>query len=416
MRPGGPSDIPPELQDLITFVRKHSPYYQKLWKDVPAKGAARLQDYPIVDHTSYWAANTSLNSKVITQPQTNGTTNHPKVTFYSKDELRAASQQLGAGIMAAGIRPHDRVANLFYAGEMYGSFLMHVLSLMDLTIPIVHVPIGGSCTSEATIQYMRETSSNIVFATVTTLVKLAEYLISLNESMPDVRILMFAGESFYDDQRGRVGKAFPAAQFRSLVYGSIDGGALGYSINSEDTRLHTVSKPYIILEIAPDGSTPTSKSGVPGTVLVTNLCRTLQPVIRYPSGDRAEWVDYDAGLFRVLGRDKTGVRLGPVTIDIVHLREIIWDAIGSDIGAFQAVITREDKKDTLTLRIGYLPKDPVATKRVIEDSLHEVRPMFRQHVEQGLIGSLRVEFLRMEAFKISPKTGKLAELIDERPT
>lgn len=56
-----------------------------------------------------------------------------------------ASQSLGEGIISAGIRCYDRIANLFYASEMYGSFLLHVLSNMDLSIPLVHLPIADFC-------------------------------------------------------------------------------------------------------------------------------------------------------------------------------------------------------------------------------------------------------------------------------
>ncbi|KAL2074814.1 hypothetical protein VTL71DRAFT_8593 [Oculimacula yallundae] len=406
------SEMPGDLSDLLSFVRKNSPYYQNLWRNVPSDGSASFDQYPPVDHTSYWAANTCMESQVIT-----GTTGHPKVTFYSKDELRMASQQLGLGILAAGIRSHDRVANLFYAGEMYGSFLLHVLSIMDLSIPLVHLPIGGSCTSETTIQYMRESSATVVFSMVTTLIKLAEYLLDRQESMVGIRVLMFSGEAFYEDQRSRVAQAFPGAKIRSLVYGSIDAGAIGYSTSEHDSRLHTVSSPYVKLEIAPDGSTSTTANGVPGSVLVTNIGRRLQPVIRYPSGDLAEWVDYDNGILRVLGRDSIGVRIGPVSIDTKHLRKIVGSSLGisSDLSAFQAVISRKNTRDVLTLRVGHRPKCEEATRMAISTALNEARPMFLDHVERGLIGPLEIEFLPVKNFKINPTTGKLAELVDERP-
>ncbi|KAH7360594.1 hypothetical protein BKA65DRAFT_547309 [Rhexocercosporidium sp. MPI-PUGE-AT-0058] len=215
-------------------------------KNVPSDGSASLDEYPVVDHASYWAANTCTNSRVLTGPhvsgivlKTGGTTSQPKVTFYSKDELRKASQQLGMGILAAGVRSHDRIANLFYAGEMYEGFLLHVLSIMDLEIPLVHLPIGGLCTSEATIQYMRDSSATIVFLTVTTLIKLSEYFLQRQELMTGIRVLMFSGEAFVD-QHSRVSRAFPGAKIPSLVYKIIDAGVLGYSASAHDSRLHTV--------------------------------------------------------------------------------------------------------------------------------------------------------------------------------
>lgn len=118
-----------------------------------------------------------------------------------------------------------------------------------------------------------------------------------------------------------------------------------------------------MLEIAPNGTISTTENGIPGRLLVTNLGRRLQPIRRYPSGDLAEWVDYANGKFRVLGRDKAGVQLGPVVLDTTRLRAIVLGALGVlDMGAFQAVISRTDLKDVLTLKVGHKPVDEEGTK------------------------------------------------------
>lgn len=64
--------IAPEVNDLLDFVRRHSPYYQKLWEDVPDDGSAQLHRYPVVDPKSYWASNTPFGSSVLTGPMFSG--------------------------------------------------------------------------------------------------------------------------------------------------------------------------------------------------------------------------------------------------------------------------------------------------------------------------------------------------------
>ena len=120
----------------------------------------------------------------------------------------------------------------------------------------------------------------------------------------------------------------------------------------------------------------------------------------------------------MLGRDTIGVRVGPVSIDTKHLRQVVTSALGvsGDLGAFQAVISRANMRDVLTLRVGYRPTDEDATRTAITTALYDARPMFLDHVQRGLIGPLQIEFLAVESFKISSTTGKLAELVDERPT
>lgn len=70
------------------------------------------------------------------------------------------------------------------------------------------------------------------------MIKLAEWLVERNETLSTISVLMFSGEAFHADQEVAIRKAFPNARVHSLVYGSIDAGALGYSISDADTRLH----------------------------------------------------------------------------------------------------------------------------------------------------------------------------------
>jgi phenylacetate-CoA ligase len=344
---------------------------------------------------------------------------HPKITFISQDELRSISSQLGRAIIEAGLLSTDRIANLFYAGDLYGSFLLHVLSIQDLSVPSVHIPIGGSCDPSATIQYMKELDATIIFGTVTKVVQLAQHLLAQKETMDQIRTFMFAGEAFFHDQRTVVQAAFPLARIRSLVYGSMDSGVMGYSASDTDWRLHRVNRPFVELEICPDSAdtVPTMKPMVPGRLLVTNLGRRLQPVIRYPCGDRAEWVDQAEGLFRVLGRHNESARIGPVSLDVSHVREIIDQAFpGASIAGIQLVLNRVDSLDSLTIRIGYRPPDLVEATKAVVAKLKDQRPMFQQHVDLKLICPLQVEFVDAKDLTLSARTGKFVGLIDQRPT
>jgi phenylacetate-CoA ligase len=415
----------PDIRGLIDFARKYSPYYGSLYSNVP-RNVSSLQDYPVVDLDSFWKANAYKETKVITMPhsggivwKTGGTVGNPKITFISQDELRSTSSQLGRAIIEAGLLSTDRIANLFYAGDLYGSFLLHVLSIQDLSVPSVHIPIGGSCDLPTTIQYMKELDATVIFGTVTKVVQLAQYLLARKETMDQIRVFMFAGEAFFHDQKSTVHAAFPLARIRSLVYGSMDAGVMGYSASDTDWRLHQVNRPFVELEICPDsaGTVPTTKPMVPGRLLVTNLSRRLQPVIRYPCGDRAEWVDQAEGLFRVLGRHNESARVGPVSLDVSHVREIIDQAFpGAPISGIQLVINRVHSLDSLTIRIGYHPPDIVEATKAVVAKLKEQRPMFQQHVDLKLICPLQVAFVDAKDLTVNVRTGKLAGLVDQRPT
>lgn len=64
-----PADL--ALSEFVHYVRQNSPFYREFWKDVP-ETAEHLEDFPIVDHTAFWEANSCLDSKVVTTEQKDG--------------------------------------------------------------------------------------------------------------------------------------------------------------------------------------------------------------------------------------------------------------------------------------------------------------------------------------------------------
>lgn len=160
------------------------------------------------------------------------------------------------------------------------------------------------------------------------------------------------------------------------------------------------------------------ENGVAGDIVVTSQIRRLTPVVRYPTGDRAEWVDYQAGVFRLLGRSGTSVRLGPVSLDMQDLRRISAQAMspGTILG-LQAVLTREEGKDCLQILIAPGVVDEVGRdtlgQRILDDLWVE-RPMLPQHIDMGLIGSVRVELVAFEELHVTTRSGKLMAVVDQR--
>lgn len=64
-----------DVTEHIRFVRQNSPYYKDHYAGVAEEKAGimvKLQDYPLVDHSMFWQANTCQNSQVLTAPQADG--------------------------------------------------------------------------------------------------------------------------------------------------------------------------------------------------------------------------------------------------------------------------------------------------------------------------------------------------------
>lgn len=323
-----------------------------------------------------------------------------------------------------------------------------MLSIQELPIPTVHLPIGGNCTPESIVKYSREFEPQVFYSTITSLCKIAEWLASERaayessdgrhswdgvhgktngqSSSPDkqitpgtlngVRLLLFSGEPFFEDQRALISRAFPGAIIRSLVYGSIDAGVIGFPTFDPDSRVHTVASPFVVVEILDSNDKPITENGVSGSVVATNLMRKLMPIVRYPVGDRACWTDYEKGEFRLLDRDGIGARIGPVTMDFTQMRQIVADALkGREIGGMQAVVDRWEIMDRLTLKIAYKPETEAALcESMILEQFEKERPMFQDHVQRKMIAPLKVKWVETSDLWVNPRSGKIANILDRR--
>ncbi|WP_371592238.1 phenylacetate--CoA ligase family protein [Streptomyces virginiae] len=422
-----------QLTDLIRFARHNSPYYRDLYASLPPH-VDRLTDLPVVDQQDFWAANTLHDSRVLTGPlseatvyKTGGTTGSPKFSVYTRDEWRTFVTAFGQGLVDTGLRPGHRVADLFYAGELYASFLFVLDSLAHAPVDNVRLPIGGGAPLESTIPTLRDLAAQVLTGTPTTLCRLAEQVVSSDVRLDAVELLLFGGEALFDDQRRLLAAAFPGAEVRSVGYASVDAGLLGRPVSGPDARVHRAFSPYGVVEILDDSTDePLTEPGRPGRVVVTSLFRRLMPIIRYPAGDRAEWTGTGPGHFRILGRAEEGVRVGPVSLYTQDAQDAVAaaDTAGHVVG-MQLVVRRWDGRDGLVLRLATTPGDeargPVAGDRAalaeaVVTELETVRPLYPDSVRAGFVHPLSVEWARHRDLAVNPRTGKLVRVLDERPT
>ncbi|WP_394938155.1 phenylacetate--CoA ligase family protein [Psychromicrobium sp. YIM B11713] len=418
------SELPglPDLSELISFARANSPFYREFYAGLPQD--AGLEELPIVDHTAFWAANTLDDNQLITAEhrdglifKTGGSTGAPRVSFYTNEEWLTMSRTFGAGLAQAGLRPGDRVANLFYAGELYSSFVFTLNTLQESTVPAVQLPIAGGASPEYITQAVLDFGVTVLSAPPTSLCTLARHVIDTIGTLPTVRLALFSGEACYPDQQALLRRAFPGIEVRSIGYASVDAGILaGPVLDDEDPRVHQVFTPDKLVEILdPETGEPIEDVGRPGRVVATDLVRRLMPVIRYPVGDLAEWVDFPSRRLRLLGRADEGARVGPVTVYLDDLRGMV-SATDTDgvVSGMQVVLRHHDERDRLILRLVGQAADPDGFATALAARLDSTRPMFADHVARSLIHPLTVEWIEADALLVNPRTGKLIRLLDER--
>ena len=263
----------------------------------------------------------------------------------------------------------------------------------------------------------------MIAALPTTILALMDKIEEKGKKSPPlkVRLVLFAGEAMHPDQREQVKRAIPGAEIRSIGYASTDAGLLGYadpSCGPNEFRRHDGAAIYEILD--EETHEPIAEAGVPGRAVMTDLHRFLMPVIRYPVGDRAQWVDPPGTpdrKFLLLGRSEESARVGPLSLYFDDLRSLL-EGFKDRLGAyqFQLVIEHQNLKDRLRIRIATRTQVKELKPLAIDiiQTIHQNRPVFRDFVKEGKIHPIEIEWTQQSSLEINARSGKLKRIIDRR--
>lgn len=417
-----------DWKELVSLAQHNSPFYRQLYGE---RSFSCLSEVPIVSQSDFWKANTVRNNRVLSAPMTDGiifksggTTGNPKFSIYTHDEWNLFTRVFGEAMCKAGLSTADRIADLFYVGELYASFIFIMKSIEAAPFASLQFPIGGATKPEVVMKTVSDFQINVLAGLPTTILNLAEFYAQNPSRYPDVCInkVMFGGESMYADQRGRLEEIFPGLKIVSIGYASVDGGLLGYADSTCGPEEHRAFGSHTVMEIVDEDTLePIEEVDRPGKLLVTNLIRGLMPCIRYPVGDRAVWVepanpDNPDRKFVIFGRSEEAARVGPVSIYYEDMRAFLTDLDLIPITGFQMIITHRDKKDGLTLRIA--TPDALADQAEVESTIAQEfglqRPMFAEAIRDNKIHPLTIEWIDSDEVVINARTGKLRRVIDYR--
>jgi phenylacetate-CoA ligase len=413
-----------QLPKLIQYVRKHSPFYRECYAHLGPN--PELRELPLLESPAFWAANQIHGNRVLTSPLNNGivfksggTSGNPKFSFFTNQEWKTFGQAFGEGMTRGGLTDGERIANLFYVGDLYASFLFIMNSIEASGQQILQFPLSGASDFTHVCETLNEFEIDVWAGVPTTLMKLAEVVYQTKTHPP--KKILFGGETLYPDQRQLLSELFPKTHVQSIGYASVDGGLLGYVDSSCDPQEHRVFSEYTVLElIDEDTGQAIVSTEQAGKLYLTNLTRTFMPIIRYPVGDRAEWTEPETVLFnrkfRILGRSEEGARVGPATIyydDVAGVLAGFHEQLHST--GFQLVLRHFEQIDQLIIRVASNSPPPNLSLKIVE-ALHRERPLLEKLANQRKIHQLSIEFVKADELVFQIRTGKLKRIIDERVT
>lgn len=198
----------------------------------------------------------------------------------------------------------ELMLTLTLEGSPHGSFTIMNTAILNLPISVVHLPIAEDDSVESKVHFLEIYEATVLLATFSTARNIAQNLRERGKTLPKLRLVLYSGACFSADQTPVSRSAFPNAIVCPSEYGSMSAGLLGIPaqpLRREDgsNPVYKVVAPLVVVEIVADNGQTITASGVKGNMVVTHLVRRLQPLLRFPVGVTASWVNYGLETFRV---------------------------------------------------------------------------------------------------------------------
>ncbi|MCX8959007.1 phenylacetate--CoA ligase family protein [Erwinia psidii] len=409
------------LEELVAFARRHSSYYARHYQHLPQSGW-QIGDLPLVEPCNYWQGSSGLTHwPVLTGPvsdgmvfKTGGTTGAGKLSVYTRSEWLAFVTSFGRSL-ANHLQPGDRVANLFFAGDLYSSFLFIHASLAHMDTPVCEYPFSGAMKPQTLFDQLNQHNIHVLAGVPCMLLQFAARTAERQQQLPGITLLLFGSESIFAEQLLLLKQVFPNARVASIGCASVDAGLIGASDTTCLVGEHRVFEPETIVEIIDEATgEPIFEEDRTGMLVITNLTRKLMPLIRYPVGDLAAWREppgTPARKFILQGRSSLGYRLrvGFSSVFPDEFNTLISETLGRQ--QWQMVLDHHDHCDWLTLRIAFSGSDSQAD--ALCHAILEKDSSLAGLLEAGQLRMI-IEWCRQDELVCNSRTGKLQRVMDRR--
>lgn len=409
------------INEIISYTRENSKYYAELYKDVPEN--ASLEELPLVDQDHFWAHCDKNGGTVATRPQTDGqifksggTTGDPKYSLYTAEEWQTMCECSGAVLARGGLSNGTKIANLFYAGSLYASFIYTYSMLYFAPAKTIMYNLSGNVSIEEMVNTILDHQINCIAGLPSILTKIVSYVEEHNMAGFAVDTVYFAGETLYQDQREKISRVFGREiEFRSIFYASNDGGPIGYFTQDCGFNEHRVMSDLCKMElIDPDTGEVITEMNKAGVIYITCLFKTLIPLIRYPAGDMGEYTEPEGSAdrkFRILGRSNAAARAGYVSLYPQDVGQVL-KMCGIEYYSYQIII-EHNIKDQFVFRIAVSEADESNTEQFME-TLYRERSILKEAIDDGVIDVPKIEWCKPSDLEYNPRTGKLKIIVDKR--
>lgn len=416
-----------QLNELITYVKRHSPFYRALYEKVPVK-LNNVTELPLLDAQKYWSEIRKTNNSVLTAAangfalRSGGTSGHPKLSLYAFKEWEQMAQAVGEALGKTDLKDSDRVANCLFAGDMNASFIFYNECFRFCPTNLLVFPIATALDPEKIWNSIIENKINVIFGMPTFLTSLFSYFNQQKLSYLGVNKIYFLGEHMSPHHLNVIQENNPQIVSTSAGHTAVDVGLMGYATTGTSDGVHH-SFDHSILEIIDlESGEPITEPNRLGSLICTNLVRRLMPLIRYPVGDICEWLEPEGSpnrKYKLHRRTPEAWSLASASYRFSDLEDILNPILARmEIVAFQIKLSNIDGRDKLELYVGSSELHEKGKRdhysEEIKEKLIQGLPHLMRYTETSIIWPIEIHWIKPEHLATNERTAKLKRIIDAR--
>jgi phenylacetate-CoA ligase len=339
-----------------------------------------------------------------------GTTGHPTVVAYTRDDLQVWSDLVARFITSAGVVEGDIAQIAFGYGLFTGGFGLHYG--MERVGACV-IPVSGGNT-ERQIKIMQDFGPTVLVCTPSYSLHIAEVMAAEGIHPGDLplRVGLFGGEPWTESMRDEIEERLGITATDNYGLSEIIGpGVSGECLVKNG--MHLQEDHFLVEHIDPETEEPAAPGDV-GELVITPLSRQAFSVLRYRTRDLCRIMPEpcECGrttrrMTKVIGRTDDmlivrGVNLFPSQVETVLLE------MGGTEPHYQLVITRDGTLDNLEIKVE-------VEEQFFSDEMKELRRI-EQDLEHRLRSTLGVSFklTLVEPRTLERGSGKARRVMDLR--
>lgn len=408
------------LQEIVAYAYENVPFYKKKYDEAGVKPSdiktlKDIEKLPFVtkadlrENYPYGMLSVPL-SEISRIHASSGTSGKPTVVAYTDDDMEVWTECVARLVAAAGGRRDDIVQICFGYGLFTGALGLHQ-GWERIGAAVIPASVGNT---ERQIMLMKDLKSTALVSTPSYALHIAEEMERLGYKPEDfcLRVGMFGSEASSEEMHAEIARKLHVLPTDNYGLSELIGP--GVSGECEHKCGMHINEDHFYAEVLDPADFHSLPEGEYGELVLTSLTKKSMPMIRYRTKDITK-LDYGkcacgrttARMAKLKGRTDDmlvvkGVNVFPSQIEGVLMT---FKEIGS---SYEIVVTREDYKDNLEVKVEVIEDSIVGDYGKLEKLAMDIRKALKTVLQ------IDVKVRLVEHMSLKRYEGKAKRVVDLR--